>query len=166
MIGIREWKRWSPVNGSAEFLVFDSAAKGGNRMSSDTVTRAEVVERVRKDPGIENAEERCEIYRTFVQWSDLYSPEEYVALEFEKLADELELKKNNVTLLKLEYDKNLRDLELEDEIKALQLSSLEAQLTDAERLQKIGGATQEEVEQAELNLKIVYQNEILQGQVL
>lgn len=80
--------------------------------------------------------------------------EGYVKLEVDKLKDELELKQNNVTRLKLEYDKNLRDLELEDQIKALQLSSLEAQLADVTRLEGVGGATQEEVEKADLALKI------------
>lgn len=79
---------------------------------------------------------------------------EYVSLEFDKLKDQLELKKNNVTKLKFQYDKDLRDLELDDEIKGLQLSSLEAQLTDMRRLKSVGGATQEEVEKAELDLKI------------
>ncbi|MEM7375097.1 MAG: HlyD family efflux transporter periplasmic adaptor subunit [Bacteroidota bacterium] len=78
----------------------------------------------------------------------------YVQLEVDKLQDELELKKNNVTRLKLEYDKNLRELELEDQIKGLQLSSLEAQLADVKRLREVGGATQEEVEKADLALKI------------
>ncbi|MBW2421670.1 MAG: carboxylesterase family protein [Deltaproteobacteria bacterium] len=78
---LREWERWSPVEGSAEFLVFDSSEKGGSRMSSDTVTRATVLERVRQDPEIQGAEERCEIYQTFVQWSDTFSPEEYTKLE-------------------------------------------------------------------------------------
>lgn len=80
--------------------------------------------------------------------------DEYVSLEYEQLKDELNLRKNNVVSLKLQYDKDLRDLELEDQIKALQLSSLEALLADAQRLQKIGGATQEEVEKANLDLKI------------
>ena len=80
--------------------------------------------------------------------------EGYVQLEVDKLKDELELKKNNVSRLKLEYDKNLRELGLEDEIKALELSSLEAQLADVTRLEKVGGATREEVEKADLALKI------------
>ena len=79
---------------------------------------------------------------------------EYIELEYESIQDGVELKKNNITKLRLEYDKNLRELEYENEIKALQLTSLEALLKDAKRLQKIGGATQEEVQQAALNLKI------------
>jgi para-nitrobenzyl esterase len=78
---LREWRPWKSMSGSPEFLVFDAAHKGGNRMSSDSVTRAAVLERVREDPEIEGVEERCEIYQTFVQWSDTFSPEEYAALE-------------------------------------------------------------------------------------
>ena len=80
--------------------------------------------------------------------------EEFVQLEYESIEDELELKKNNITKLKYEYEKNLNELQYENEIKALELSGLEAKLSDVERLKTIGGATEEEVQQAELNLKI------------
>lgn len=80
--------------------------------------------------------------------------DEFVRLEYDRTKDELELKRNNVALLKLEYDKDLRDLELEDSIQGLQVSSLQAQLADAKRLMKVGGATQEEVEKATLELQI------------
>lgn len=80
--------------------------------------------------------------------------EEYVRLQYDALKDQLELRKNNITKLKLEYDKNLQDLDYQDQIKALQLASLEANLSDLKKLNKIGGATQEEVEQGDLNLQI------------
>jgi len=80
--------------------------------------------------------------------------EEYVRLEYEALEDQLELRKNNITKLNLEYDKNVKDLDYQDQIKALQLSSLKANLSDLKKLKDIGGATQEEVEQGELNLQI------------
>ncbi|MEN0046795.1 MAG: efflux RND transporter periplasmic adaptor subunit [Bacteroidota bacterium] len=80
--------------------------------------------------------------------------EEFTQLEFESLKDEVEVRKNNITKLRLEYDKNLKELDYENQIKTLELSSLEAQLSDKKRLKDIGGATQEEVEQAELTLKI------------
>lgn len=80
--------------------------------------------------------------------------QEYTALEYEKLQDELSLRKNNIDKLELQYDKDLRDLDFEDQIKALQLSELEAQLTDQKRLLQVGGATAEEVEAADLQLKI------------
>lgn len=80
--------------------------------------------------------------------------QEYVRLQYDALKDQLELRKNNITKLNLEYDKNVKDLDYQDQIKALQLSSIEANLADLKRLKNIGGATQEEVEQGELNLQI------------
>lgn len=80
--------------------------------------------------------------------------DEFIRLEYQSLKDQLELKKNNITRLRYEYDKNIKDLDYENQIKALQLSSLESKLADAQRLQKIGSATQEEVDQAQLNLEI------------
>lgn len=80
--------------------------------------------------------------------------DEYIQLQFDQIKDQVELKKNNITRLRFEYEKNLNDLRFENEIKGLQLSSLEAQLKDAERLQEIGSATVEEVEQAKLDLEI------------
>lgn len=80
--------------------------------------------------------------------------EEFIKLEYEGLQDALELKRNNITRLGLEYDKNLNDLEYENQIMALQIANLEAGLSDIKRLQKVGGTTAEEVQKAELNLKI------------
>ncbi|MFK8054937.1 MAG: efflux RND transporter periplasmic adaptor subunit [Saprospiraceae bacterium] len=79
---------------------------------------------------------------------------EYVALQVDGRKDQLTLKQNNVDLLKLEYDRDLRDLEIDTEVANLELSSAEAQLKDAERLLKIGGATQEDVERAELAVQM------------
>lgn len=80
--------------------------------------------------------------------------DEYIQLQYDQIKDQVELKKNNITRLRFEYEKNLNDLRFENEIKALQLSTLEAQLKDAERLQEIGSATVEEVEKAKLDLEI------------
>ncbi len=79
---------------------------------------------------------------------------EYSELEYERLKDELKLKDNNVVRLKLELEKNIRDIELDDEVKELQVKNFEALLADAKRLQAIGGMTQEEVDKARQNLNI------------
>jgi HlyD family secretion protein len=81
--------------------------------------------------------------------------EEYVQLQLNGRRDQLALRKNNVDLLKLEYDRDLKDLEYDGDIKKLQLSSAEAQLADARRLLEIGGATEEDVERAELGVEII-----------
>lgn len=80
--------------------------------------------------------------------------QEYTALEYERLKDELSLRRNNIEKLKLQFDKDLRDIDYQDQIKALQLDELKAQLSDQQRLLNIGGATSEDVEAAELQLSI------------
>lgn len=80
--------------------------------------------------------------------------QEYTQLEYDKLKDQLELKQNNIQKLKLQFDKNLVDLDLRDQIKALELAKQSAQVSDQKRLYEVGGATQEEVERAELALKV------------
>jgi HlyD family secretion protein len=79
---------------------------------------------------------------------------EYSQIELEKLKYELELKKNNITKIKLQLDKSYYDLKANDSIKQLRINSYQAALQDAKRLYKAGGGTREEVEQAELNLKV------------
>ena len=80
--------------------------------------------------------------------------QEFTGLEYERLEDELSLRSNSIEKLKLQFDKDLRDLDYQDQIKALQLSELKAQLSDQERLLNIGGATAEEVEAANLQVRI------------
>lgn len=79
---------------------------------------------------------------------------EYSELEFQRVKDELKLKDNNVVRLQLELEKNIRDIELDDQVKDLQVKNFEALLADARRLQAIGGMTQEEVDKARQNLAI------------
>src|SRR5690606_26049668 len=79
---------------------------------------------------------------------------EFAELEYQQLEEELNLKDNNVVRLKLELEKNIREIELDDRIKDLQVQNFEALLSDAQRLLEIGGSTQEEVEKARQNLAI------------
>ena len=80
--------------------------------------------------------------------------QEFTQLEYDRLNDELELRENNIDKLNLQYDKDLKDLDYNDQIKALSLSQLRAQVKDQERLVAIGGATAEELEQAKLRLEV------------
>lgn len=79
---------------------------------------------------------------------------EFTKLELEKLKFQLELKQNDITKLKLQLDKSFYDLKANDSIKQLKINSLQAAVQDARRLFKAGGGTREEVEQAELDLKV------------
>jgi HlyD family secretion protein len=74
--------------------------------------------------------------------------------EYEKLKFELESKINDVKKLKLQLAKSFYDIKSNNNIKQLHINSLEADVENARRLFKAGGGTREDIEQAELNLKI------------
>ncbi len=78
----------------------------------------------------------------------------YVQLQLDGRRDQLAVKENSIGLLGLEYERDLQELTYDTEIKKLELAAARAQLADARRLLEIGGATQEEVESAELAVKI------------
>lgn len=80
---------------------------------------------------------------------------DYVGLQLDGRRDQLALKQNNIGLLQLEYQRDLKELGYNAEIKKLELAAAEARLADARRLLKIGGATEEEVEEADLAVKII-----------
>lgn len=79
---------------------------------------------------------------------------EFALLKKEKLNDQLSLKQNSRVQLKLQLDKNLYDLKINNEIKGLRISGLKADLEDAKRLVTIGGGTAEAMEKVKLNLAI------------
>ncbi|WP_116126321.1 efflux RND transporter periplasmic adaptor subunit [Lewinella sp. IMCC34183] len=79
---------------------------------------------------------------------------DYVQLQLDGRRDQLAVKENSIGLLSLEYERDLKELTYNAEIKELELAAATAQLADARRLLEVGGATQEEVEAAELAVKI------------
>ena len=80
---------------------------------------------------------------------------DYVSLQLDGRRDALAVKENSIDLLRLEYDRDLRDLGYDAEIKKLELASAKSALGDAQRLQQVGGATEEEVEAAEFAVRIL-----------
>ncbi len=79
---------------------------------------------------------------------------EFTQLDFEKLKDELELKRNGIVKLRWELEKSFYDLKISDSIKVLKINSLRADIENAKRLFKAGGGTRENIDQAEQNLRI------------
>jgi HlyD family secretion protein len=75
-------------------------------------------------------------------------------MEFEKQKFGLQSKQNDIQKLKLELDKSFYDIKSNNSIKQLRISSLEADVENAKRLYKAGGGTREDVDKAELNLKV------------
>ena len=80
--------------------------------------------------------------------------QEYTRLEYEKIKDELEVRQNNIVQQRLEYDKDLQDIDYRAQIKSLEVEQLKAELKDQKRLKEVGGSTAEEVESVELRLKV------------
>ena len=81
--------------------------------------------------------------------------QEYTALEYEKLNDELLLRKNNIDKLKLQFDKELKDIGYQFQIKGLQINETDAQIQSQIRLKNVGGAAAEDIEKAKLQLSIM-----------
>ncbi len=75
-------------------------------------------------------------------------------LEYENLKFELESKRNNIRKLQLELNKTFYDIKSNNDIKQLHINSFKAAVENAKRLLKAGGGTREDIEQAELKLKV------------
>ncbi len=74
--------------------------------------------------------------------------------EYTKLQFQLETKRNEIKKLKLDLNKSFFDIQSNNDIKQLRISSLRDAVENAKRLFKAGGGTREDIEQAELNLKV------------
>lgn len=79
----------------------------------------------------------------------------FIELDVAARRSRLDLRRNSIDLLQLELDRDLQELEYNDQIKGLQVAAAKAQLADARRLEKIGGATAEEAEEAATQLEIL-----------
>ena len=74
--------------------------------------------------------------------------------ECNNLRFQLESKRNEIRMLKLNLDKSFFDIKSTNSIKQLQITNLQAAVENAKRLFKAGGGTREIIQQAELNLKV------------
>lgn len=75
-------------------------------------------------------------------------------IEYERGKDKLALKRNGIEQLRMKLNKELRDAEINDQIKLLNINRLKADLDDTRRLQRVGGKTAEDVVEAENKLRI------------
>jgi len=75
---LARWHPWSEsADGPGKFLVLDTEAGGGLRMSSDSVTQNGVIAQVARDSRFESWAERCAVYQDFVRWSGRMTKDEY-----------------------------------------------------------------------------------------
>ncbi len=60
---------WLPWRDGPRFLIFDTAADGGVRPSSDGVTREAVIAAVDADPRLPTQRDKCRVFRSLAAWS-------------------------------------------------------------------------------------------------
>jgi para-nitrobenzyl esterase len=73
--------RWEPFAlGAGGSLVFDTEAGGGVRMEPGTITTADALGAIERDPTLPNAEAKCDVYRQLVRWAREPSRDEYPTL--------------------------------------------------------------------------------------
>jgi HlyD family secretion protein len=74
--------------------------------------------------------------------------------DYQKQKFALESKQSEIQKLKLDLDKSFYDVKSNNDIKQLRIGNLTDAVENAKRLFKAGGGTREDIEQAELNLKV------------
>jgi len=74
--------------------------------------------------------------------------------DYGKLQFQMESKENEIRKLKLDLEKSFFDIKSNNSIKQLRISNLKDAVSSAKRLLKAGGGTKEDVERAELDLKV------------
>ena len=74
--------------------------------------------------------------------------------DYDKLKFQLETKRSEIAKLKLDLDESFYDIKSNNDIKQLKIGDLTSAVENAKRLYKAGGGTREDIEQAELNLKV------------
>ena len=72
-----DWEPWSVEPGVNKFIIFDSDRDGGLEFGTDALDQRKVLARAEKDPRLQGDEERCRVFRNFVQWSEALSVEGY-----------------------------------------------------------------------------------------
>ena len=78
-----EWRAWNSniQAASPEVMLLDSASDGGLRMSSDVETKEHLLAELVDDPRVVELEQRCRLYRSFVNRINRISLEDYQAIE-------------------------------------------------------------------------------------
>ncbi len=76
-----EWLAWDPSAPAApKYLILDTAAGGGIRMSADTVTLDRLHTELAKDPRLRDSRDRCAIYHDLARWGRGFTRAEYDAV--------------------------------------------------------------------------------------
>ncbi len=72
-----EWTPWNNVAGEPKFMVLDSPAGGGLKLSSEAVTRASVIAAIDADFRLPAQRDKCGIYRALALWGRGFTRTDY-----------------------------------------------------------------------------------------
>jgi para-nitrobenzyl esterase len=72
--------RWEAFAPDGRYLVLDTPAGGGVRMESGSLTAAQVIADIARDPELPTAKDQCEVYRRLVEWGRDPTRAEYPTL--------------------------------------------------------------------------------------
>ncbi len=75
------WQPWGEDAAGDKFILLDTDADGGLRMSGETISRESLLTRIASDPRLSNLESRCTLYRELIQRDDVLGEEDYRTLE-------------------------------------------------------------------------------------
>ncbi len=73
-----EWPAWGTGRGEPRYMILDSPRDGGLRLGSDEIDQQFVLNRASQDPRLLSDEERCRVFKNFVQWSEALDMESYL----------------------------------------------------------------------------------------
>jgi len=72
-----DWEPWQVEKGAPKYMILDSDRDGGIEVGTDRLRPRAVLARAEKDSRLTGDEERCRVFRNFVQWSDALTVEQY-----------------------------------------------------------------------------------------
>lgn len=75
-----EWRAWDNTPAADKFIVFDTPAGGGIRMSNDSITLPKLKERLLADTRFPSQEEHCTMYVRLFAGTELWNDDEYARL--------------------------------------------------------------------------------------
>ena len=70
---------WLPWRDGPRYLVLDTPAGGGSRLSTDGVTRESVIAAVDTDPRLPTRRDQCRVLRSLATWSRAFTREQYAS---------------------------------------------------------------------------------------
>jgi len=74
------WRPWGPIDSGPGFLVLDTGADGGIRMSDAEESLPALVQAIETDPRFESTRERCELFAQYTGWSPDFPPARYATV--------------------------------------------------------------------------------------